>query len=402
MTIKVIAALMVLGIWTGLVACSGAIELPEPTGDYPIGTKYLQFMDQSRPEPFTSDPYDNREITVRVWYPAEPKKDAEWAPYLLNAEEIVRIFGLPSSFTHIRTHSIPDLPVSMLERTFPVLIFNHGWGEHFSQNTVLMEELASHGYIVFSIAHHYEVKFSFYPDGTYITVDPSSERFRRLMDEQQNPEAFAIFERMFSAKTHEEQEDIFRDGNRLMPISLVESPRLWSDDVSFLIDELEKLNQSDTVFKGKLNLEKLGILGMSMGGIASALVCTKDERCKAAINMDGGIYGDLIDLKIPLPFMYMNSERYRGYDNLFLNHVDNAAYNITIKEADHQNFSDLSILDPSAPLIGEIDGYRMLEILNDYTRAFFDKHLRGIDSALLSEPSPEYPEVRLSVRNSQR
>jgi hypothetical protein len=51
--------------------------------------------------------------------------------------------------------------------------------------------------------------------------------------------------------------------------------------------------------------------------------------------------------------------------------------------------------DPSTPLIGTIDGYRMLEILNDYTHAFFDKYLRGIESPLLSEPSSEYPEVKL-------
>lgn len=399
---KVISTVVVLALGLSSMACGGVIELPQPTGDYPIGTKYLHFVDRTRPEPFTSDTSDNRELTVRVWYPAEPKKDEESAPYLLNAEEIVRMFGLPSSFTHTGTHSIPNLPLSKLERIFPVLVFNHGWGEHFSQNTVLMEELASHGYIVFSLAHHYELKFSFYPDGTYITVDSSSERFRRIMQEQQNPEAFAIFERMFRAETLKEQETVFRDANRLMPLLLVEGPRLWCEDISFLIDELEKLNRSDDTFKERMDLEKLGVFGMSAGGIASGLVCAKDKRFKAGINMDGGIYGDLVDLQIPQPFMFMNSERYRGYDDLFLAHVDNTAYTITIKEADHQNFSDLSILDPSAPLIGQIEGYRMLKILNDYTRAFFDKHLRETDSPLLNGSASRYPEVSLSVKNSDR
>jgi len=38
-----------------------------------------------------------------------------------------------------------NLPLSNAEQKYPILIFNHGWGEHYSQNTVLMEELASHG-----------------------------------------------------------------------------------------------------------------------------------------------------------------------------------------------------------------------------------------------------------------
>ena len=221
------------------------------------------------------------------------------------------------------------------------------------------------------------------------------------MEEQKNPEAFAIFERMFRAETLKEQEEVFRDANRLMPTFLVEGPRLWSSDIRFLVDELEKLNESGPMFKGKLDLERLGVFGMSAGRIAAGLVCTEDERFKAGINMDGGIYGDLVDLKISQPFIFMNSERYRGYDDLFLAHVDNTAYNITIEGSGHQNFSDLSIIDPSAPLIGTIDGYRMLEILNDYTRAFFDKYLRGIESPLLSKPSSEYPEARLETKNAE-
>jgi len=58
----------------------------------------------------------------------------------------------------------------------------------------------------------------------------------------------------------------------------------------------------------------------------------------------------------------------------------------------------LSILDPSFDRLGEIDGYRMLKIINDYTLAFFNKHLKGIDSGLLNGPSSEYPEVEIKVK----
>lgn len=381
-----------------LASCIQAAELPEPRGNYPIGITYLSFTDQNRPEIFTSDPTDNREITVKAWYPAEPVENAKLAPYIRNAEEIVPIFNLPTSIINIKTHSKLDLSVSQARETFPVLLFSHGWGEHFSQNTVLMEELASHGYIVFSIAHHYEAKFSFYPDGHFITIDDSSERFLEIMDEQRNPEAFAVFEKMRNTKSYEEQEAVFRQSNELMPKLLVESPRIWADDISFLIDELENINQDNSIFSGKMNLEQIGVFGMSMGGIASGQVCITDKRCMAGINMDGGIYGDFLDTKISQPFMFMSSERYRGYDNIFSDHVNNSVYTITIHRADHYNFHDLSILDPSSDRLGEIDGYRMLKIINDYTLAFFNKHLKGIDSGLLNDPSSEYPEVEIKVK----
>jgi hypothetical protein len=89
----------------------------------------------------------------------------------------------------LKTNSSRDLPVSPREKDYPVLIFSHGWGEHYSHSTILMEELASHGYIVFSIAHHYECKFSFYPDGQTIHLDVNSLRFQKIMQEQQNPKA---------------------------------------------------------------------------------------------------------------------------------------------------------------------------------------------------------------------
>ena len=395
---KIFKIFILITLVVTLASCIQVAELPEPTGNNPIGITYLSFTDQSRPEIFTSDPTDNREITVKAWYPAEPVKDAKMAPYIKNAEEIVPMFNLPTSIINVKTHSKLDLPVSQAQKTFPVLLFSHGWGEHFSQNTVLMEELASHGYIVFSIAHHYEAKFSFYPDGHFITINDSSERFLEIMDKQRNPEAFAVFEKMRKAKSYEEQEAVFRQSNELMPTLMVESPHIWADDISFLIDELENINQDNSIFSGKMNLEQIGVFGMSMGGIASGHVCITDKLCKAGINMDGGIYGDFLDTTISQPFMFMSSERYRGYDNIFSDHVNNSVYTITIHGADHYNFHDMSILDPSFSRLGEIDGHRMLKIMNEYTLAFFDKHLKGEDSGLLNGPSSEYPEVEIKVK----
>ena len=43
----------------------------------------------------------------------------------------------------------------------------------------------------------------------------------------------------------------------------------------------------------------------------------------------------------------------------------------------------------------------MVRILNAYTLAFFDKHLKGLPTSLLNGISAEYPEVLIELRNTQ-
>jgi len=45
-------------------------RFPTPTGPYAIGTLTYHWIDAGRPEVFTADPDDRRELMVQVWYPA--------------------------------------------------------------------------------------------------------------------------------------------------------------------------------------------------------------------------------------------------------------------------------------------------------------------------------------------
>jgi len=47
------------------------LELPEPTGAYPVGRVTRHWIDSSRPETLTETPDDFREVPVVIWYPAE-------------------------------------------------------------------------------------------------------------------------------------------------------------------------------------------------------------------------------------------------------------------------------------------------------------------------------------------
>jgi predicted dienelactone hydrolase len=361
----------------------------------------LVLLDMSRQELFTEDPHDHREITAAVWYPGDPVEKAAAVPYYARAGEIVRRFPYPDSLADIGTSSWLDIPVAPGKDWLPVIVFSHGWGEHVGQNTVLMEELASHGYVVFSIAHHHEAKFWVYPDERIEYLNPQRPRFQKIMAEQNNPGMMDLYNAMFTARGSDEQLAVFRRTIEAMPTMLRETPRIWAQDISFVIDMLDSLNTADGRFRGRLDTNRVGVMGMSMGGIAAGQACISDTRIKACINCDGGLFGDLIDTTLTLPVMFMGSKRFIGYEETFLGSVTGDAYTVIVADADHYDFTDFTLLHREHILIGTVDGHRMLRILNDYALGFFDSYLKEqIPDLIMGTPSP-YSEVEFRIEKPE-
>lgn len=353
-------------------------SLPKPTGKYFVGVTYLSFVDNERKELFDNNQEKNREITVKTWYPSDTVSDFE--PYLLKSESefAVKYLQFPEIFKTLKTNSSRDVPLSSKESKYPVLIFSHGWGEHYSQNSVLMEELASHGYIVFSISHHYECKFSSFPDGRFIYIDMNSGRLQKIMGEMANPEVLAVLQKFPDAGNDEERLQVFKDMERALPMGLTESSKYWAEDISFFIDQLNGLNNENKFFKNKLNLDEIGVFGMSLGGFASNEASMLDNRVRACVNMDGGFHGLITKSEIKIPTMFLNSNRYLGYGNIFTKRSEMDCYSFTVKNSDHMNFTDYSIYHvPAAePLLGSIEGSKVTEIMNIMVLNFFDKYLK--------------------------
>ncbi|MCP4574008.1 MAG: hypothetical protein GY838_16740 [bacterium] len=368
---------------TTIANASDKMGLPKPNGIYPVGTTYNCFVDRTRHELFTDDTSDCREVTVRIWYPAENVVDVNTVLYFENVEEIVETYRYPAELRKLPTHAKLDTPVSDRKAVYPVILYNHGWGEHVAQNTTLMEHLASHGYIVVSIAHHYEAKYWIYPDGRIGKLDPESSRFKKIVAEQSRPEVIPLFEAMFTERGIAAQESLIKRSIEALPTFMREGPRLWAEDISFVVDELESLNGSEGRFAGKMDLERLGVAGMSMGGAAAGQACIRDNRFRAVVSMDGGLLGDLIGTVLDVPVMFMGSKRFIGYDEVLSKHVSDDVYTLVLDEADHYDFTDLTVLHRRHPMIGSVDGSLMLEIVNEYTLAFFDYYLRGEDTAVL-------------------
>ncbi len=371
--------------------------LPKPTGEYLVGVTYLSFVDHNRKEAFDNELEKDREITVKAWYPADIKYDSEL--YLLNSESdfATTYLQFPEIYKSLKTNSGRDIPVSLIENEYPVLIFSHGWGEHYCQNTILMEELASYGYIVFSISHHYECKFSSFPDGRFIYIDMNNKRFQKIMGEMTSPAAIGLMQKLYDANNDEKRLQVFIEMDKVIPTGLTESPTYWAEDISYFIDQLQGIDKDNEIFKKKLNLEKIGVFGMSMGGIASIETCLSDNRIKACINIDGGLHGSILNGEIKVPAMFLNSKRGLGYGNVFTNISTTDCYSLSVRNSDHYNFSDYSVYPVPAvkPLLGSIDGEKGIKIMNVMVLNFFDKYLKGKQNIDLTKQAKLFSEIEI-------
>jgi predicted dienelactone hydrolase len=388
-----------------------SFALPEPTGPFAVGTAWFSFVDPDRPETFTADPDDRREIAVRVWYPADvgsadrPCLYAEPGALLpeegLSEEMRAGLARLDGRLSSIRTNSFKDARFAS-GCPFPVVLYSHGYWAGMNQSTVLMEELASHGYVAASIGHSFETNSVTKPDGRVVRFDPRNPEFMLRGRERQ---AGLPVERAIVETTDPEKIDaLFRELVRLRP-KMRESLVIWAEDISFVIDEFEAMNRDDERFRGQFDLDGVGVLGHSFGGAASGQAALEDDRIAAGINMDGLQVGDMLDENIGIPFVFMHHDNLQAVNprpniNLF-RRAEGPAYLLVIKRTGHYNFSDFSLplLSEGLPLpegaLGAIDGSRCAEILNGIVVAFFDVYLRGEKSAALEDVFERYPEISL-------
>src|SRR6185503_7906062 len=107
------------------------ILLPAPTGPSRVGRASFHRVDTSRPEPFTADATDHREVFFHIWYPAEPS-GGTLAPYVDNLLPDNEIFRASYTFAAIervmktRPHAFVGVKVSRAEKRYPVIVFSHG------------------------------------------------------------------------------------------------------------------------------------------------------------------------------------------------------------------------------------------------------------------------------------
>lgn len=367
------------------------VLLPAPTGPYAVGRVGYDWVDETRPESLRNGADSKRELAVWIWYPATvtpasrpaaeylPKK---WRMAREQEQGIVSRFFM-QNLDAVRVHAIADAPVAATHPAYPVLIFEPGLGPIATDYTTLAEDLASHGYFVVACTPTYSASVVVFPDG----------RIAWGTGEGSVPDNASV----------EASNEIL---NRLINV--------WAADDLFLLNQLEKLNETDPLgkFAGRLDLQSVGVFGHSFGGCTAAQVCRLDSRFKAGVDIDGYPRGDVIQAGLSQPFMFIWSDHQVPPDaeglqanrntRAIYDKLNHGGYQITIHGARHFNFTDNGVFySPFLRMeqaLGPIGGRRALLITTDYLRAFFDRYLKGADEPLLKGPASKYPEAQFESR----
>jgi len=265
-----------------------------------------------------------------------------------------------------------------------------------------MEDLASHGYAIFSIVHPYEATATELGDGRVATMlgeaglNPIAAGVLAEWNDEDSVSSAAT-----SAPNRAAAEVILREYLGRIPKSTASIER-WVEDTRVVVDRLKVLAAagSGDRFAGRLALARLGAFGHSMGGITSAAFCAGDSRCRAAINLDGSPqYGDLIDHPGSRPFLMVYAARAGrlGVSDAIYAKGD-SAWRAEIAGALHLNFGDFQYREGEARLdnaLGEITAERSTEIVHRLVRDWFGRWLLGRQSPLL-EGAQLFPELHVS------
>jgi predicted dienelactone hydrolase len=401
---------LVLLISVALPILMPVFHFPKPTGPYAIGTLTYHWIDTSRPELFTTDPNDHRELMAQVWYPAKDEPSEPPAPYIQAAAAstpaIGRLLHLPGFvFNHLKyvtTNAVVSAPIADSQSSYPVLIYLTGVDGFRSVSTFQIEELVSHGYIVVGLDQPGIAPSVRFSDGRQIPGWSRDQIQPLIMQSvEPQPKAPTLY-------------------GKALPDGIIP---YFAQDASFTLDQLTQLNNSDPIhiLTGRLDLEHAGTFGISLGGMDAAQACLKDPRLKACLIMDVWLPADVVESGLPQPVMFitrdadtMRLERQRagGWSEkdiaLTLNtmravyeSLPGDGYYVEIPGIFHVNFTDLPYWSPvmsQLGLTGPINGQRGFDIVNAYSLAFFDRELKGQPSPLLNGPSKQYMDVNFENR----
>jgi predicted dienelactone hydrolase len=146
----------------------------------------------------------------------------------------------------------------------------------------------------------------------------------------------------------------------------------------------------------RIDPERIGVAGHSLGGEAVAVAMRTDPRFRAGVSLDSTFPPDLTG-DLERPFLMFDSPAHAGEDSSSnWRQLTGWRRWLIVDGIEHMSFTDHSALLEQlgvATLGASIDGIRSTEIVRAYVGAFMDQHLSGALQELLEGPSAEFPEV---------
>ena len=371
------------------------IESPAPTGAYTVGRLSMVWTDSSRRDPVDSTRL--REIPVWIWYPAAPVPSAEDQPVLPPEWRARRIETLTAKLGpavaraagSLKVHARIAAPWQASASRRPVLLFTPGLGWLASDYSVLLEDLASHGYVVVGLA------------------SPGFADVVRFADGREVVRTLGIGEKIGTDQA------------------------IVHADAAYVLGRLRALAEDPhRLLYGHVDLERIGVFGHSLGGTTALMLAARDSTVRAAVNIDGDPMGDVLGITPRQSILLLSSESptiaeappggssehmelvRQGLERSELRRTNDwrrisaharEAHRVRVLGTRHLNFEDAALASSwlATPKerwmrVGTIDGARGLAVTAEVVRAFFDATFGGGDEdRALGALARRVPEIRV-------
>lgn len=357
------------------------LTLPAPTGRHRIGTTTMHLVDATRPDPWAPTAR-SRELKIQLWYPTTGTAGGRAAPWMTPAEQAhleTDYFNVPTGrLAWPLTHALEGAPADRSIR-HPVVLYSHGSRGDRTYNTALVEELASHGYIVVTIDHTFDAGKVEFPD--------------RRVEVRNTAAVHAMSDADIIAVRTGDTRFVL---NRLTALAAGTNPDAEHRPLPVGLD-------------AALDMTTVGMFGHSMGGATTLQTMHDDSRVQVGASLDGPVFGTVSTDGLTRPLLLMSSgwvnpTRDAMWDRLWPE-LTGWRRQLNLANSGHLSYTDFELLIPQAqPVInwtadrldhflGTGNGPHAITAQRAYLLAFFNLHLRHRPTNLLNAPSPRYPEI---------
>ena len=347
---------------------------PRPNGPYAVGT-FTYTVKNDRVEALK--PSAMRSVASRVYYPVLKNtvagcRKAEQISRNM-AKALRRSFLIPLNYDRLTSagrnvsECFTNAPC-IKGKKFPLIMFHHGYNSYREGNSFLLTELASHGYVVISVAHSMEGICTEFDDGECLYYDKS------LTKKTYQPfwsGIFAALKLTWANGTNEElakKFDAFQNQYCRFHMGRVDE---WIKDTKASLGYARRnLGYMIDFDKG------IGVSGHSFGGNTAYALCLREADYVCGVNIDGALFGDYRDDVLKKPFMQISC---RSNENIvarvYIRHTE-PIYKVLFRNMQHIGFSDMKHRITFSPITGGLDADIMHENLCRCHLELFDAYLK--------------------------
>lgn len=281
---------------------------------YAIGSSTQFIHDESRPYDAVAGVNSGiRTLITELWYPVDPAavqtqgnqyRRATYGDYVFGNFTMHRKMMTETTFFHLtpatvrdevtdveidaaitelfhrQRQSYIDAPLTSSPKTLPVVVMSHGdAGSRYNMETVC-EYLAANGYLVIAPEHTGNSPYSMTGSDPALALKGGDPEFRLAMKEVlellDDNGAYGSSEHYGQSFT-----PLSNAPDRVQALTNLDQSLLQRlNDLRATLDKLDQMNASGP-FAGRLNLDRIGLLGRSFGGATTLVGLAMEDRFTA-------------------------------------------------------------------------------------------------------------------------